>query len=776
MITFTEADVDRYIAERLPHAKRQGREWRAKCPVHKGTRLSFAINAETGCAQCFSECGRGWDLVALEQELTGADFKGAVATLESIVGRPLANGNGASRPAIVATYDYTDESGALLSQVVRYVPKDFRQRRPDGRGGWIWNLEGVRPVPYRLPDVLAASELLIVEGERDADTARRLGFTATCNAQGAGKWRAEYSQYLAGKRVTIIPDADDPGRKHALQVAGTLIGTAAAVAILELPRGKDLTEWVQAGGTREQLAGLVAGAEPLTTETLRARAEQWFPEVMAKPAGGSRSEPNTDLTSGGSDRASQKSQATKLLELAWDGIEYFHCPASRPYARFEINGHAETHGVRTKGFKLFLQQRYFEHKNTALSSKNLTDALGVLEAAALFHGPEHPVYTRVGRHGGNLYLDLGNAAWEAVEITPAGWQVVSNPPVRFRRPRGMMPIASPVRDAESIGHLRDLFNVDPDGNDLDLLAAWLLAALRPEGPYPILVFNSEAGSGKSTAAKVVRRLIDPNEAPVRCQPREERDFMITASNGHIIAFDNLSHLPEWLSDGICRLSTGGGFATRELYSDEDELILNVMKPCTLNGIDEFVTRGDLADRSIVIELPAIPENRRVPEKEFWARFDRYAPGILGFLLDCTSTALRRLPDVKLARLPRMADFAMWVTATEPALGWEDGYFLSIYDANRKAANAVTLEASPIARHLLNLGIWDGTATELLQRLNTVASEQERHSKAWPQSPKGLSNAIRRILPNLRAAGVLVTFDRDSSSSRNRTISITRLVV
>jgi hypothetical protein len=171
-------------------------------------------------------------------------------------------------PRIVKTYDYTDESSTILFQKVRYDPKDFKQRRPDGKGGWIWNLKGVRHELYRLAEVIAATIVLIVEGEKDADAAAALGFAATTNPGGAGKWRDEYSETIRGKTVVIVPDLDEVGRKHADQVAQSLRSVAASVKILALPfspehPGKDLSDWIAAGGTKEQLQTLIdAASEP----------------------------------------------------------------------------------------------------------------------------------------------------------------------------------------------------------------------------------------------------------------------------------------------------------------------------------------------------------------------------------------------------------------------------------------------------------------------------------------------------------------------------------
>src|SRR5579872_5121171 len=164
--------------------------------------------------------------------------------------------------------------------------------------------------------------------------------------------------------------------------------------------------------------------------------------------------------------------------------------------------------------------------------------------------------------------------------------------------------------------LRPFVNTPTDA-DWVLLASWLVAALSARGPYPVLVLHGEQGSAKSTTARVLRALVDPSTVPLRSEPKEARDLMIAAKHGWMLAYDNLSHLVPWLSDAICRLSTGGGFGTRQLYTDEDEILFDAMRPVIIDGIEELATRGDLLDRSIILRLPPIPDNRRRPEADFW---------------------------------------------------------------------------------------------------------------------------------------------------------------
>jgi len=227
-----------------------------------------------------------------------------------------------------------------------------------------------------------------------------------------------------------------------------------------------------------------------------------------------------------------------------------------------------------------------------------------------------------------------------------------------------------------------------------LVVSWLLGALQHAGPFPLLAVAGEQGSAKTVLSKILRALIDPNVAPVRALPREERDLMIAANNGHVLAFDNLSILPGWLSDALCRLASGGSFALRQLYTDADEVLFQAARPTILNGIEEVITRQDLADRAIFLTMGFLPDQRRRSEAELWQQFELARPRILGALLDAVAHGLRMRDRIQLVRLPRMADFAKWATACEAAL-WSPGTFRMAYDANRRRVVEDAVEADPL---------------------------------------------------------------------------------
>jgi hypothetical protein len=474
-------------------------------------------------------------------------------------------------------------------------------------------------------------------------------------------------------------------------------------------------------------------------------------------------------------------QADILIDLA-QTAELFHTDDGTGFADVDIDGHRETWPIRSKVFRRWLARRFFEQTGGAANSDALRSALDVIEAKAHFDAGERTVHVRVGGADGRIYVDLCDKAWRAVEIDATGWRVIDTPPIRFRRAAGMLPLPEPVAGG-SIEELRPFLNVRSD-KEFILAVAWLLAALRDCGPYPVNALSGEHGTAKSTFATILRNLTDPNTLPLRTPPREDRDLYIAATNGRVVVFDNLSSLADWISDSLCRLSTGGGFATRALYTDLDEVLLRVIRPVILTGIEEVVNRADLADRTIFLTLAPIPKEKRRPETELWAAFARVWPRILGALLDAVAVGLKRLPEIRLETLPRMADFAIWATACETGLRrhdgsfWDAGTFMKAYAGNLDEAVEAVLEASPVATALRTFmaaqTTWTGTATDLLDLLGRVAGEKATKAKTWPVDATRLGGKLRRAATFLREVGIAIHTGERKGRYRTRIITITSL--
>jgi hypothetical protein len=460
------------------------------------------------------------------------------------------------------------------------------------------------------------------------------------------------------------------------------------------------------------------------------------------------------------------SKAARMIRLALaTGLELFHDPDQQGWAAVRVGSHWENHALRSRDFRLFLLRIYYSDTGESPGGQALRAATELFEARALFDGQECPVHLRVAECRGRLYLDLCDRTWRAVEIDDEGWRIVDRPQAKFRRSRGSQPLPEPKRGG-SIEELRPFLNVDHHG--WILIRAFLVAALRPGFALPILIAKGEQGAGKSTACRVISSLIDPRTSALRGVPREVRDLTAAARNSWLVCFDNLSRLPEELADAACRLATGGGFGGRELYSDHDEAIFDATRPLVFNAIPDLGTaRPDFLDRALMVEFLSITPEMRLDEARFWSEFSERRPQILGALLDATVAGIRNLPQVKLERPPRLADFARWASACEEALGMQPGEAIAACRANSAEARDLALEAFPLYEPLAALVIegFTGTVAELRLRLDSLVSEATRRSVRWPKSPNALGNALRRMATNLRAAGIELQFSRNNQRGR-----------
>jgi hypothetical protein len=539
-----------------------------------------------------------------------------------------------------------------------------------------------------------------------------------------------------------------------------------SVKLIELPDRdalpvKDAHDFFVAGGTANELKAIVDVAPEfaLTSKPQSAKSDNAGNKCRASDD--ERHEQDHGKKTPG------RSAATQLVKFA-DEFAFFHDPQDRPFVRLEINGHIEVWHVESTKFRKLLAQIFYKRAGRTINRNALADAITTLAGRACHDSPEEPVFLRVAPHGENILIDLCDAQWRVVEVTPNGWQILNESPVAFIRTGAMRPLPEPVREG-SIDPLWKLLNVTPAQRPLVVGA--LLNYFHPDGPYFVLNFVGEQGTAKSCAAKVIRQIIDPSENAVRSPPREERDLIAQAGSNWCVAFDNLSSLPPWLSDALCRLSTGGGHSARALYTDLEEISLAVKRPVILNGIEDVATRPDLAERALQIELDTIPDRQRVSEKELWRKFEAARPLIFSALLDGLVCALRESPTVTLDSLPRMADPALWVTAGEPALGLSRGTFMAVYSQNLCEGALASVEAHPVGvaiRQLLDQSSeLSGEPAQLLKALNESAPDELRHAKNWPQNARSLSVCLRRLAPALRRAGI----ELESGKAKRRHIRL-----
>ena len=445
---------------------------------------------------------------------------------------------------------------------------------------------------------------------------------------------------------------------------------------------------------------------------------------------------------------------TETLILLANSIDMFKDPDDDVFAKIQVDNHREICGVRSKRFRQWLQREYHRTQHRFAGKNPLDRAIEAIEGMAAIRSPTAEIALRVAGNDESVEIDLGDEYWQSVVITKYGW-TISPHSTNFIRNRGMQALPIPKRGEKGIDRLRDFFP-DVCDRDFKLLVGWLLGCLMPKGPYPVLILLGEHGSGKSTLARILRSLIDSNTVSLTTTPKDERDLFIRAKNTWIVSLDNLSELSSKMSDAICRISTGGGFSSRKLYSDSDEILINVTRPIMINGIQNMINKSDLIDRAMMIKLPVLSDRKRIPERKLWEQFDAAQPEIIAGMYDVVTVILNE-PEMELEQNPRMADFVQWVSAGEKALGWENGLFLQQYLENKGSAVKTLMEDCPVFNAILELSvksesngiIFDGTPRDLFNKLKPIDAQISELSSCFPVNETSLSRRINAIKSQLR---------------------------
>jgi len=459
------------------------------------------------------------------------------------------------------------------------------------------------------------------------------------------------------------------------------------------------------------------------------------------------------------DHEDESSVADPLVALVREQGELYHAQDGTCYVTTTGDGPRKTLKLGTKSFTEWLGYSYFTATVTALRSGRaagenaIRKALTVLTGLATHEGPTLRVFQRAAKLDHHYFLDLGSDDWGAIEITGDGWRPVAHPAVRFWRSGTTRALPNPIANGD-LSLLWNYANI-PEA-DRPLVLAWMLDALRPETPFAVLELTGQQSTAKSATQAKLRRCIDPNAIDLRAMPKSIDDLAVSAGANWCCSLNNLSHLSAPMQDALCTLATGERFASRTLYRNADETLIDAKRPVVMNGIVPLVTAQDLTDRVIHIELPELESYRT--ESVIDSEFERDAPAIVGGFLDPFVRTLATLPDVQLDRPPRMADCALLGEAMMRAQGCPPGKFLDTYKANRRDSIARSLESSPVARAIRRLVdeyqgrsllIWSGTMGGLLDALSHLRDGAE----AWPKSARGLGDALRRQRPALAQIGI-----------------------
>jgi hypothetical protein len=466
----------------------------------------------------------------------------------------------------------------------------------------------------------------------------------------------------------------------------------------------------------------------------------------------------------------EPSQSSKLLEISesWELFQF----QGTPYASFLIENkdqdgkglgtyRRETHRFSRGGVRAQLLYAFLQEEGHTPTADALGQVVPALEAKAMFEGKERPVFLRCGHQEGRYYVDLCDGQGTVAEISETGWRLTNDPPIRFFRNKSMAALPVPV-DGGSLDALRQLLGFSE--SSWRLVVSWLVYSLTPLGPFPVLLLEGSAGASKSTTVTMIRNLVDPNAHPLRGKPKDVETLAVQAGNNWVLALDNLDTVTAGISDLICCLATGGSFAARQMYSNDEEAVISYRRPVILSGIGGMVGRPDLGDRLVKITLPAMTDDRRLLESEVLSIFDSLKAETLGCLLTAVSAGLRNSGKVKLPPLPRMADFAAFIVQAEEALPWSTGGFIEAFNEHRSEQVETALDGDPLAAAVRTLvqinGSWRGSPSDLSERLHKFFTSTDDKGLL---SPRKLGPRLRVLQGYLSQVGVQVIEGRSNGA-------------
>lgn len=773
--------------------KLAGKEWKCRCPAHDDTNPSLSV-MQTGDGTVLVHCFAGCETVEVCRKLglQLCDLFPQTARRMPRAGKakakapPPDRAAKADKPVFPSLADakaelerwmkqpaqnywvYPDPHGEVSMLVFRFPKgaastepgqKPDKTFRPIGRvtGGWvIGDPEGPLPL-YGLPRLLAlkpGSRVYVVEGEKTADAAVSIGLVGTTSCHGADGWSKSDWSALKDLDVVLLPDRDDAGEKYAAHVAHEALRKGARSARIvklwdafpDLPKGGDLADLVQTGTGGQ---GGQGGRSPF----LHVASEVARLADMAIPLS---KEPGLNPEHGGEQHEEAASVADRLVTMA---MEHFTLVRSKG-AAFAIANHGgnlammldQTGPVRERLARMFHRKYGKVPSGTAMN-----DAMTVLRGAALDQ-PHTPVYLRVARDGEGVSIDLGDPSGRTVHVAPAGWRIQDRSPATFKRTSLGEELPLPEAGG-SLDAIREFMNVTDEC--WPLLLGWMEAALIENIAHPILFIGGVHGSGKSTLAKHVAGLIDPSTATLRSLPRDLESLAISVSNTWFTVFDNVSDIPTWLSDALCRIVTGDALVTRKLYSNTEPSAMSYRRPIGITAIDAGALRGDLADRSLMLDLAPMNGKQRRSDSALDEHYRKSRPRLVGALLDLLSKILQVLPAIRVDELPRMGDFGRVLAAMDACLGTDA---LERYKAQFGRVAVAVVESDAVGAAIMELlgngGEWSGNASRLCDDLRKCGLDA-REAK----NPRQLASILRKLEPSMRAVGIEVIIPDGSNHKR-----------
>jgi hypothetical protein len=470
--------------------------------------------------------------------------------------------------------------------------------------------------------------------------------------------------------------------------------------------------------------------------------------------------------------SSPQTQAETIIEIAKKMCkQFFHDQFNTAYAAIALGDHTEVIALDNKRFKHYICGAYYETKNSVPNAESITGAINVLKYEADFKGDMIPLHLRVASYGSDdtILYDLTTKGWDIIRITSNGWNIEKSP-IIFRRYSNQLPQVYPSRDYEQdvFDNFINLVNVKDNDSKL-LLKCYIIALFVPGIQKAIQMLHGDQGAAKTTFQELEKMLVDPSSILTLAFPRDTNEFIQKLAHNYIAYFDNVSHIPDWISDILCRAVTGSGFSKRQLWTDDDDIVYNFIRCVGFNGINLAATKADLLDRGLIIQLSKISKKDRRLRSDILKEFYELRPKLLGYIFDILVKVLGTMSSVELDELTRMADFAKVCETISRCMGNDDMAFINAYNRNIQLQTEQILESNIIApiivKFMENKTTWTGSATELLGYMEPIAEEMRISikSRAYPKGPSVLTKRLNEIKSTLEEIGITITKGHDSKT-------------
>ena len=714
------------------------KEFWALCPFHDDRNPSFSINLETGLAFCFG-CGYKGNIVKVYADINKIDEKQAY---KELIQHYLSDKRAHKKVVSERKHIYCNLDGNILYRKIVYKYNDGSksanfERYEDGK--WIRGLNGIKQIPYNLK-ALDNPVIYISESEKDIDYLNKLGFSGISSG-GANNARVfkPFLEQFQNKHIVILTHNDDAGIKFASEIAKIVMSKSKDIKIVEPnvwgnKKGSDVADWIEEQRKQGKLDNEIK--EAFLNIINQTKKYEDKPQQSQKP-----------------------NSADILLQIVKDNVESFFVDSRDELYAVTESGYFS---INSKQFRNFIAKHFYEATKKGFSYDVWKNALITIEATGRYSDIK-PVkidlQNRIAKVDDSLFYWLEDG--KVVKITSDGWNIIDEP-VLFKKYSHQLPQTEPDKNAkiEDAFSIFDFANIDNE-NDRILLFNWLVSGFIPDIPRAILILTGEQGAGKTTFTAKLKSLIDPSTIDIMSKPPTEMETIQLLDHHYFINFDNLKTISPQFSDLLCKAVTGFGISKRKLFSDDEDIDYRFKRLIALNGIDSIATAPDLLDRSILIKVNRLKNNKTLNELN--KAFERVKPKILGAIFTILSRAIKiyqeRREEITDINLPRMADWTVWCWSISEACGIGGNSFLKAYGVNIQKQNKEAIEHDIVGQVLIEFmrdkESWEGLTTELFKRLKDAAEETNinANGKYFVATPNALSRKLNKLKTNLRAYGI-----------------------